>query len=130
MSLINDNIYTIEKDLSLNENDSEFNPFIEFGRDNFKIVEYLYAIYFREINNKLVNVFQKSMFDYSEDKKGTMNTILILFIICNWLFSLYVIFIFMKRLTKWLLISRSVFKIIPTKIINKTKELEEFIEQM
>jgi uncharacterized protein YggT (Ycf19 family) len=49
-------------------------------------------------------------------------------IISIWIFSLYIILRYIDVLIRLLLISRCIFKIIPTRVINQTKELEDWID--
>ena len=63
-----------------------------------------------------------------KNKEKNMIIILVFMTLCIWVFSLYIILRFVDTLINLLLISRCIFKIIPTKVINKTKELEDWID--
>ena len=129
LSLIQDNIYNINKDYEIKkEAEENFVTYKEFENENFKILEYIHNYFFIYIPEKLQDVFYISFKKYTDNKEKNMIIILVFMTLCIWAFSLYIILRFVNTLINLLLISRCIFKIIPTKVINKTKELEDWID--
>ena len=124
-SLIQDKIYAINKNYEINgKNEVEK----EFEGESFRALEYIHNKFFLKIPNKLFEVFVNSFEEYTDKKRYNMLLILIFMTFFLWIFSLYVLGYYMNSLINLLLISRCIFKIIPTKVINKTKELEDWID--
>ena len=124
-SLIQDKIYAINKNYEINgKNEVEK----EFEGESFRALEYIHNKFFLKIPNKLFEVFVNSFEEYTDKKRYNMLLILIFMTFFLWSFSLYVLGYYMNSLINLLLISRCIFKIIPTKVINKTKELEDWID--
>lgn len=129
LSLIQDNIYNINKDYEIKlEAEENFVTYKEFENENFKLLEYIHNYFFIYIPEKLQDVFYISFKKYTDNKEKNMIIILVFMTLCIWVFSLYIILRFVDTLINLLLISRCIFKIIPTKVINKTKELEDWID--
>ena len=129
LSLIQDNIYNINKDYEIKlEAEENFVTYKEFENENFKLLEYIHNYFFIYIPEKLQDVFYISFKKYTDNKEKNMIIILVFMTLCIWAFSLYIILRFVDTLINLLLISRCIFKIIPTKVINKTKELEDWID--
>ena len=129
LSLIQDNIYNINKNYEMKiAEEPTFNSYKEFANENFKTLEYIHNNFFMRIPKEIKYVFRYSFQEYTDKKENTMMLILIFMTICIWIFSLYIILSFINTLINLLLISRCIFKIIPTKVINKTKELEDWID--
>ena len=129
LSLIQDNIYNINKDYEIKlETEENFVTYKEFENENFKLLEYIHNYFFIYIPEKLQDVFYISFKKYTDNKEKNMIIILVFMTLCIWAFSLYIILRFVDTLINLLLISRCIFKIIPTKVINKTKELEDWID--
>ncbi len=129
LSLIQDNIYNINKDYEIKlEAEENFVTYKEFENENFKLLEYIHNYFFIYIPEKLQDVFYISFKKYTDNKEKNMIIILVFMTLCIWVFSLYIILRFVDTLINLLLISRYIFKIIPTKVINKTKELEDWID--
>ena len=124
-SLIQDKIYAINKNYEINRKEDAQK---EFKGESFRALEYIHNKFFLNIPNKLFEVFVNSFEEYTDKKRYNMMLILIFMTVFLWMFSLYVLLYYMNSLINLLLISRCIFKIIPTKVINKTKELEDWID--
>jgi uncharacterized membrane protein len=122
-------IYTINSFYNIKKKESSnYDPYIEFQSEYFKKLEYFQKNYFRKIPIKFIDIFNKSEIEYSNKMKKLITTIIIFMVICLWGFCLYIMIFYIQKLVHILLISRCIFKIIPTKVINQTKELEDWID--
>ena len=129
IKLIEDNIYTIEENYKLKKQYiSDYNSYIEFSSEEFKRIEYLQMFYLSKLPNKFIEIFHQSEVEFSQLMKKLIIIIDIFMIIILWIYCLYIIIIYIKKIIHLLLISRCVFKIIPTRVINQTKELEDWID--
>ena len=127
--LIQDLVYDINLHYELSlMNNSNYDFYHEFQREQFKRLEYLQTHYFRYHPMKFIEIFHSSEQEYSLQMKKLITTIIILMVICLWVFCIYIMVFYIKKLVHILLISRCIFKIIPTKVINQTKELEDWID--
>ena len=129
LQLTKDMIYTLNSFYNIKKNQlSNYDPYIEFQSESFKKLEYFQKNYFRKIPIKFIDIFNKSEIEYSDKMKKLITTIIIFMVICLWGFCLYIMIFYIQKLVHILLISRCIFKIIPTKVINQTKELEDWID--
>ena len=129
IKLIEDNIYTIEENYKLKKQYlSDYNSYIEFSSEEFKRIEYLQMFYLSKLPNKFIEIFHQSEVEFSQLMKKLIIIIDIFMIIILWIYCLYIIIIYIQKIIHLLLISRCVFKIIPTRVINQTKELEDWID--
>ena len=76
----------------------------------------------------IVKLYKKSNEEYGISVEMNIRTIIIFMVLMLWIFCLYVIFFYIQNLIHLLLISRCIFKIIPTRVINQTKDLEDWID--
>ena len=106
-------------------NNSNYDFYYEFQREQFKRLEYLQTNYFRYHPKKFIEIFHSSEQEYSHQMKRLITTIIILMVICLWVFCIYIMVFYIKKLVHILLISRCIFKIIPTKVINQTNDMIE-----
>ena len=108
--------------------EKNYTSFCEFSSDSYSLLEYLNNEYLSKIINIYCEVIEKSNKEFGEIVKTDIRSIIIIMIMILWIFCLYVIFFYIKTLIHLLLISRCVFKIIPTRVINQTKDLEDWID--
>ena len=120
-----DNIW---REYTLKQTNSDYNSFYEFSTDNYGELEYISMEYFHKIIDKYCEVIEQSREEYGAQEEGRIKIVIIFMIIFLWMFCLYVIFIYVNNLVHLLLISRCIFKIIPTRVINQTKDLEDWID--
>ena len=120
-----DNIW---RDFHLKENNYNYTSFYEFSTDSYGELEYISSQYFHKIIDIYCEVIEESRKEYGSQEEGNIKIIIIIMIIFLWIFCLYVIFIYINNLVHLLLISRCIFKIIPTRVINQTKDLEDWID--
>ena len=119
----------IQREYNLNsQNNNNYSSFYEFSTDNYGELEYINIEYFHKIIDIYCDVIEKSREEYGTQEEGNIKIIIIMMIIFLWIFCLYVIFIYVNNLVHLLLISRCIFKIIPTRVINQTKDLEDWID--
>ena len=85
-------------------------------------------VFFGKLYGQQHTVGNNGQIAFADKKRYNMMLILIFMTVFLWMFSLYVLLYYMNSLINLLLISRCIFKIIPTKVINKTKELEDWID--
>ena len=129
INLIDNHIFTIKENYNLKKLYlSNYNPYIEFSTEDFKKIEYLQINYLNKLPSIFINIFHKSEVEFSKYMKNMITLIIVLMIICLWIFCLYIIIFYIKKIIHLLLISRCIFKIIPTRVINQTKELEDWID--
>ena len=127
--LLDDNIFTITRDFELKSDfENNYNPIYEYTLKGFKDIEHMSYKYILFLYTSYQEIFEDSEKDYINDIKGKMVSLLICMIISIWIFSLYIILKYINVLIRLLLISRCIFKIIPTRVINQTKELEDWID--
>ena len=119
---------SIWREYNLKQNNSDYNSFYEFSTDNYGELEYISIEYFHKIIDKYCEVIEQSREEYGSQEEGKIKIVIIIMIIFLWLFCLYVIFVYVNNLVHLLLISRCIFKIIPTRVINQTKDLEDWID--
>ena len=108
--------------------EEKYTSFNEFSTESYSILEYINNKYFSKIINIYCEIIEKSNKEYGEIAKTDIRAIIIVMILILWLFCLYVIFFYIKNLIHLLLISRCIFKIIPTRVINQTKDLEDWMD--
>ena len=120
-----DNIW---REFDLNKENNNYSSFYEFSTDDYGEIEYISTDYFNRIVDVYCDVIEKSREEYGSKEEGNIKIIIIIMIIFLWCFCLYVIFIYVNNLVHLLLISRCIFKIIPTRVINQTKDLEDWID--
>ena len=120
-----DNIW---REFDLNSENMNYSSFSEFSTEDYGELEYISSQYFSKIINVYCEVIEKSREDYGSLEEGNIKIIIVMMIIFMWIFCLYVIFIYVNNLIHLLLISRCIFKIIPTRVINQTKDLEDWID--
>ena len=108
--------------------EKNYTSFYEFSSESYSLLEYLNNEYLFRLINIYCDVIEKSNKEYGEIVKTDIRSIIIVMIMILWIFCLYVIFFYIKTLIHLLLISRCVFKIIPTRVINQTKDLEDWID--
>ena len=118
----------ILQEYNLNAENKDYSSFYEFSTDNYGELEYINKKYFHKIIDIYCDVIEKSRKEYGSQEEGNIKIIIIMMIIFLWIFCLYVIFIYVNNLVHLLLISRCIFKIIPTRVINQTKDLEDWID--
>ena len=129
LNMINNELYKIEQDYSFKKKiNSSFNSFVEFNSDSYSLLDYMNNIYLNKMIDVYCNVIEESNNDYVESIKNSIRTIIIFMILILWIFCIYVIFFYIQNLVHLLLISRCIFKIIPTRVINQTKELEDWMD--
>ena len=118
----------IWRDYNLSEQNENYTSFYEFSTESYGELEYISTEYFHKIIDKYCEVIEESRKQYGSQEEGNIKMIVIVMIIFLWIFCLYVIFIYVNNLVHLLLISRCIFKIIPTRVINQTKDLEDWID--
>ena len=126
--IFNQKLDDIWREFDLNSKNSNYSSFYEFSTDNYGELEYISTEYYPKIISIYCDVIEKSREEYGSQEEGNIKIIIILMIIFLWIFCLYVIFIYVNNLIHLLLISRCIFKIIPTRVINQTKDLEDWID--
>ena len=120
-----DNIW---REYYLKTGEKNYTSFYEFSTESYSLLEYINNEYLSQIINIYCNIIEKSSQDFGEIVKTDIRSIIIVMIMMLWIFCLYVIFLYIKNLIHLLLISRCIFKIIPTRVINQTKDLEDWID--
>ena len=129
-----DNIFGINKQIQIQEkkklNNSLFDESLykPYGSRNFMELEYAYYNFIIKLPSVLNSIFNLSLSNYLAEQRKLIFTMIIIFSIILLFFSLYIIFIFTQTLIHLLSISRCLIKVVPTGIINKTQELEEWLE--
>jgi len=128
-----DNIYKKdEMEIYSNQNDSTQSNISDrlylFNESNFKNIEYIYYNYIFSVGDFYSKSILMNLDYYLMDKKRVLlilvcSSSIIIIIYCIIFLSIYI-----PRLIKFLNISRSVLKIIPTSIIMITPELENWIQ--
>ena len=126
--IFNQKLDNIWREFDLNSENVNYTSFSEFSTEDYGELEYISTQYFSKIINIYCEVIEKSREDYGSLEEGNIKIIIIMMIIFMWIFCLYVIFIYVNNLIHLLLISRCIFKIIPTRVINQTKDLEDWID--
>ena len=114
--------YNLKKDLE------DYTSFKEFNTSSYALLEYVNNEYLSKIINIYCSIIEQSAQEYGESIKDNIRSIIIVMIMILWIFCLYVIFFYINNLIHLLLISRCIFKIIPTRVINQTKDLEDWID--
>ena len=118
----------IWREFNLKQQNLNYTSFYEFSTDDYGELEYISIEYFHKIIDKYCEVIEQSREEYGTQEEGNIKIVIIIMIIFLWMFCLYVIFIYVNNLVHLLLISRCIFKIIPTRVINQTKDLEDWID--
>ena len=118
----------IWREFNLKQQNLNYTSFYEFSTDDYGELEYISIEYFHKIIDKYCEVIEQSREEYGTQEEGNIKIVIIIMIIFLWIFCLYVIFIYVNNLVHLLLISRCIFKIIPTRVINQTKDLEDWID--
>ena len=118
----------IWREFNLKQQNLNYTSFYEFSTDDYGELEYISIEYFHKIIDKYCEVIEESREEYGTQEEGNIKIVIIIMIIFLWMFCLYVIFIYVNNLVHLLLISRCIFKIIPTRVINQTKDLEDWID--
>ena len=127
--IVNNELDNIWRDYNLkNGIETNYTSFKEFSSESYSILEYINNQYLSKIINIYCEIIEQSNREYGEIVKTDIRSIIIGMIMILWLFCLYVIFFYIKNLIHLLLISRCIFKIIPTRVINQTKDLEDWID--
>ena len=126
--IFNQKLDNIWREFDLNSENVNYTSFSEFSTEDYGELEYISTQYFSKIINIYCEVIERSREDYGSLEEGNIKIIIIMMIIFMWIFCLYVIFIYVNNLIHLLLISRCIFKIIPTRVINQTKDLEDWID--
>jgi len=126
--IFNQKLENIWREFNLNSENQNYSSFYEFSTDDYGEIEYISTDYFNKIVDVYCDVIEKSREEYGSKEEGNIKIIIIVMIIFLWCFCLYVIFIYVNNLVHLLLISRCIFKIIPTRVINQTKDLEDWID--
>ena len=125
----NQELNNILRDYELkNGVEKDYTSFKEFSTESYSLLEYINNEYLSQIIDKYCEVIEKSSKEYGETVKTDIRSIIIVMIMILWIYCLYVIFFYIKNLIHLLLISRCIFKIIPTRVINQTKDLEDWID--
>ena len=118
----------IWREFNLKQQNLNYTSFYEFSTDDYGELEYISIEYFHKIIDKYCEVIEQTREEYGTQEEGNIKIVIIIMIIFLWMFCLYVIFIYVNNLVHLLLISRCIFKIIPTRVINQTKDLEDWID--
>jgi len=108
--------------------EENYTSFQEFASPSYALLEYINNEYLSKIINIYCEIIQKSNEEYGISVEMNIRTIIIFMVLMLWIFCLYVIFFYIQNLIHLLLISRCIFKIIPTRVINQTKDLEDWID--
>jgi PAS domain S-box-containing protein len=129
-----DNIFAINKQIQIQlqkqMNNSLFDESLykPYESRNFMELEYAYNNFILKLPSVLDSIFNLSLSNYLAEQRQLIFSMIVIFSIILLIFSLYIIFIFTGTLIHLLSISRCLVKVVPTGIINKTQELEEWIE--
>ena len=126
--IVNQELSNIWTEYKLKNETEDYTSFYEFGSSSYALLEYINNEYLSKIISIYCEIIEKSNKEYGETVKTNLRTIIIFMILILWIFCLYVIFFYIKNLIHLLLISRCIFKIIPTRVINQTKDLEDWID--
>ena len=127
--IVNHELENIWREFDLkNGTEDNYTSFYEFSTESYSLIEYLNNEYLSKIINIYCEVIDKSNEEFGENVKTNIRSIIIAMIMILWIFCLYVIFFYINTLIHLLLISRCVFKIIPTRVINQTKDLEDWMD--
>jgi len=127
--IVNNELDNIWREYELkNGQDTSYTSFYEFSSESYALLEYINNEYLSKIINIYCKIIEDSAKEYGENIKTDIRSIIIVMIMIMWIFCLYVIFFYIKNLIHLLLISRCIFKIIPTRVINQTKDLEDWID--
>ncbi len=132
-AIISNNIYTLEKKKKLLDkgrlivNNKALNSTL-FVTDEFKEVEYIYYNYIEGIAQRINEVVNVSLNDFLKEMRIQIITILTVFSFVVFVFSIFIWFFYTKKLINFIRISRCTMKIIPSKVISKTLEIENWID--
>jgi hypothetical protein len=118
----------ISKEIDNMNQESRYPKYKSFESTYFREMEYIYYNFIMKLPEIFDKVLIVSIFNYVIEMRGKIVISVILFSISIIAFSIYIIFFFTKSLIHLLSISRCILKIVPTFVINKTPELEEWIE--
>ena len=126
--IVNQELGNIWKEYDLKKDYENYTSFNAFSSYSYSLLEYINNEYLSKIINIYCDIIEKSNKEYGESIKNNIRSIIVVMIIILWIICLYVIFFYINNLIHLLLISRCIFKIIPTRVINQTKDLEDWID--
>jgi CO dehydrogenase/acetyl-CoA synthase delta subunit len=126
--IVNQELGNIWREYELKKDSENYTSFNEFSSSSYSLLEYINNEYLSKIINIYCDIIEKSNSEFGESIKNNIRSITVVMIIILWLICLYVIFFYINNLIHLLLISRCIFKIIPTRVINQTKDLEDWID--
>jgi len=137
LKLVEETVDTISKDKDIkigkpylfgsNETIQFTNPLL-FETGYYKDLEYVFYNFITPISDNFAKVVSSSLNNYLLNCRDIIIILISIFGLILFLFSSYIAFVFTNKLIHLLSVSRCIFRIIPTSVINNTAELETWIE--
>jgi len=132
-TLIDNNVYNLEKQIKLMKENKPitYNQIVNvslYDSKDFYEIEYIYYNYIIGITNRINSVINLSLNDYLITVNTKIITIITFFSLVVIIFCLSIWLYYTERLINLITISRCTMKIIPSHIIIKAPEIENWID--
>jgi hypothetical protein len=137
LKLLQETVSTIAKDKDMkigkaylfgdNQTVAFTNPLL-FESNYFKDLEYVFYNFITPISDNFAVVVSESLNNFLLERRQIIVILICVFGMIILIFSAYIAFVFTGKLIHLLSVSRCIFRIIPTNVINNTNELETWLE--
>ena len=129
IQLVDNKVKIIRNEIEINKNTNEsFHPCEMYSNNNFYVFEKVFYKYLVIISDNFSYVITQGYEEHLNKMVKRLTIIMIVFVICILIASIYIGVFYIQTLVHLLSVSRCILKIIPTAIISSTPELEMWIE--
>ena len=129
IQLVDNKVKIIRNEIEINRNTNEsFHPCEMYSNNNFYVFEKVFYKYLVNISDNFSYVIKQGYEEHLHKMVKRLTIIMIVFVICILIVSIYIGVFYIQTLVHLLSVSRCILKIIPTAIISSTPELEMWIE--
>ena len=128
IKLINDYVQNIYKEYEMQLNTTGYIKQELFGTSYFQIMEEIFYIYIVPVGNVFANIVKDDFKSFLKFEKSLILALIICLEVIMFIYCLYLVVFFVRKLVNYISVSRCILKIIPTSVIISTQELETWIE--
>ena len=99
-----------------------------YGTVYFQTMEEIFYLYVLPVGTVFANIVREDFKSFLQFKKSLILSLIICLEVIMFIYCLYLVIFFIKKLVNYISVSRCILKIIPTSVIISTQELETWIE--